>query len=54
MKELSDAGLDCVFLQFDGLREETYRALRGRELLKEKWMPLRPVNVPVWGLYWYL
>lgn len=36
LKELSDAGLDCVFLQFDGLREETYRALRGRELLKEK------------------
>lgn len=36
LKELADAGLDCVFLQFDGLREETYRALRGRELLKEK------------------
>ena len=36
LKELADAGLDCVFLQFDGLRKETYRALRGRELLKEK------------------
>ncbi|WP_287715080.1 radical SAM (seleno)protein TrsS [Blautia sp.] len=36
LKNLADAGLDCVFLQFDGLSEETYRKLRGRELLQAK------------------
>ncbi len=33
---LKEAGLSCVFLQFDGFREETYLALRGRPLLSEK------------------
>ncbi len=33
---LADAGLDCVFLQFDGLSDEIYRQIRGRELLSEK------------------
>lgn len=36
LKALADAGLDCVFLQFDGLSEHTSRILRGRPLLKEK------------------
>ncbi len=35
-QELKAAGLDCVYLQFDGLREEPYIALRGKPLLKEK------------------
>ncbi|MGI6012114.1 MAG: radical SAM (seleno)protein TrsS [Ruminococcus sp.] len=35
-KKLASAGLNCVFLQFDGFREETYRMLRGRMLLEEK------------------
>lgn len=35
-RELKEAGLNCVFLQFDGLKEETYRRLRGRELLELK------------------
>lgn len=34
--KLKRAGLSCVFLQFDGLREETYEALRGRRLLQIK------------------
>lgn len=34
--ELKEAGLDCVFLQFDGLRDETCMALRGRRLLELK------------------
>lgn len=34
--KLKNAGLSCVFLQFDGLRDETYRALRGRPLFTEK------------------
>lgn len=33
---LVDAGLDCVFLQFDGVTDAVYRALRGRDLLAAK------------------
>ncbi len=33
---LRRAGLESVFLQFDGLRDETYRTLRGRPLLEQK------------------
>lgn len=33
---LKEAGLDCVFLQFDGLNDGIYSALRGRPLLREK------------------
>lgn len=35
-KTLKDAGLSCVFLQFDGVSDEVYTALRGRPLLAEK------------------
>jgi uncharacterized radical SAM superfamily Fe-S cluster-containing enzyme len=35
-KGLKEAGLDCVFLQFDGLNEQVYENLRGRPLLKQK------------------
>ena len=34
--QLKAAGLDIVFLQFDGLRDEIYETLRGRPLLAEK------------------
>lgn len=34
--ELKNAGLDCVFLQFDGMREEPYQTLRGKPLLEVK------------------
>lgn len=33
---LKDAGLDFVFMQFDGLRDGVYETLRGRPLLAEK------------------
>lgn len=33
---LVDAGLDCVFLQFDGVSDAVYRKLRGRNLLAAK------------------
>ena len=33
---LAEAGLDFVFLQFDGTDDRAYRALRGRELLEIK------------------
>ncbi len=33
---LADAGLDIVFLQFDGTDDDVYRILRGRELLDIK------------------
>ena len=36
LQALAEAGLDIVFLQFDGLTEEVYRTLRGRELLELK------------------
>ena len=35
-KNLRAAGLDCVFLQFDGFDKAVYTALRGRDLLGEK------------------
>ncbi len=41
---LKDAGLVSVFLQFDGLTDETYRALRGRPLVTEKLLDLGTVR----------
>lgn len=35
-KALREAGLDTVFLQFDGLDDRVYQILRGRPLLEEK------------------
>jgi uncharacterized radical SAM superfamily Fe-S cluster-containing enzyme len=35
-RALADAGLVSVFLQFDGTSQESYRALRGRDLIREK------------------
>ncbi|MDR3439970.1 radical SAM (seleno)protein TrsS [Telmatospirillum sp.] len=31
-QRLREAGLDCVFLQFDGLTDDVYRAIRGTDL----------------------
>lgn len=36
VQALAEAGLDIVFLQFDGTRDDIYRQLRGRPLLEEK------------------
>jgi hypothetical protein len=33
---LKEAGLDCVFLQFDGLTDDVYRSIRGVDLLDLK------------------
>lgn len=35
-KRLGEAGLDFVFMQFDGMDDEIYKTLRGRPLLREK------------------
>ena len=35
-EKLREAGVSCAFLQFDGLRPETYKALRGRDILEDK------------------
>lgn len=35
-KKLAEAGLDIVFLQFDGTRSDIYKVLRGQDLLKIK------------------
>ncbi len=35
-RQLRDAGLDIVFLQFDGTEESTYQQLRGKPLLETK------------------
>lgn len=35
-KTLAEAGLDCVFLQFDGVTDEVYREIRGRDLFDIK------------------
>lgn len=34
---LRDAGVSCVFLQFDGLRDSTYEILRGNLYWKLNW-----------------
>lgn len=36
IRRLAEAGLNCVFLQFDGLSDETYQKLRGRPLAELK------------------
>jgi uncharacterized radical SAM superfamily Fe-S cluster-containing enzyme len=36
VRRLKEAGLSCVFLQFDGLDDEIYEKLRGRPLSREK------------------
>ncbi len=40
-RKLANAGLDIVFLQFDGTQDEIYRKLRGRPLLEEKLKAIR-------------
>ena len=40
-KQLADAGLDIVFLQFDGTRDDIYMALRGTPLLEKKLEAIR-------------
>ena len=40
-KALKEAGLNTVFLQFDGLSDETYKILRGRPLLAEKKLAIK-------------
>ncbi len=41
-KALADAGLDIVFLQFDGTNDDIYKYLRGRPMLETK---LRAIDV---------
>ncbi len=40
-KKLADAGLDFVFMQFDGTRDDIYEKLRGKPLLSQK---IRAIN----------
>ncbi|MBR4744153.1 MAG: radical SAM protein [Oscillospiraceae bacterium] len=40
-EKLAEAGLDIVFLQFDGTREDIYEKLRGRPLLETKLQAVR-------------
>lgn len=35
-RELKEAGLSCVFLQFDGISDEVFRTVRGKPLLATK------------------
>ena len=41
VRALKEAGLDIVFLQFDGTREEIYETLRGKPLLQTKLEAIR-------------
>lgn len=36
VKELKEAGLNSIFLQFDGTKEEIYKKLRGKALFEQK------------------
>ena len=38
---LADAGLDCVFLQFDGVSDDVYQRLRGSKLMRLKTLAIR-------------
>jgi uncharacterized radical SAM superfamily Fe-S cluster-containing enzyme len=40
-KELSDAGLSTVFLQFDGTDDAVYSVMRGRPLFRDKMIAIR-------------
>ena len=40
-EKLREAGVSCAFLQFDGFRETTYAALRGRSLASTKLRAIR-------------
>lgn len=40
-RALAEAGLDIVFLQFDGTRADIYRTLRGQDLLETKMQAIR-------------
>ena len=41
VRRLADAGLDIVFLQFDGTRDDIFRTLRGCDLLETKLEAIR-------------
>ena len=41
VEKLKEAGLASVFLQFDGTKDEIYRAIRGRNLLETKMQAIR-------------
>ena len=41
VRRLADAGLDIVFLQFDGTRDDIFRTLRGCDLLETKLKAIR-------------
>jgi uncharacterized radical SAM superfamily Fe-S cluster-containing enzyme len=41
LAELAKVGLDCVFLQFDGVDDEVYRRLRGAKLMRLKTQAIR-------------
>ncbi len=41
VRRIKEAGLSCVFLQFDGLDDEIYEKLRGRPLFQEKERAIR-------------
>lgn len=41
VRQLKAAGLGCVFLQFDGVSDDVYRAIRGRNLLQVKLEAIR-------------
>ena len=36
IRELAEAGISGIYLQFDGLREDIYKKIRGRDLLNDK------------------
>lgn len=36
LEAIAEAGLDCVFLQFDGVTDEVYRTIRGARLMRLK------------------
>lgn len=41
LRRLKDAGLNCVFLQFDGVTDAVYRRIRGRDLFAAKERAIR-------------
>ena len=50
VKSLADAGLDIVFLQFDGTNDDIYRFLRGKPLLQQKLRAIRNCSQQLIGV----
>lgn len=53
-RKLKKAGLNTVFLQFDGVTDDVYQTLRGRSMMELKEKAVLNCSEADWELPWYL